>query len=416
MDQLDKVIRFDDLRNRLSNGAAARQVSEVCERYPLDLSVDAVLNSAQDATGLDDFGPTEFIQRLELWIRDAANDPNRTKLGRIAVFKTCVELVSLRQQVHELLRHHPEIHDVKIREPLIILGPPRTGTSHLHGLIATDTRLRALHSWEVARPIVVSNETSIDSRASHQNLPLRERKLAYHRDTGARAEFANSLSEDFLLQFSNFPPGLWQLMEPVPRWQYYFEHDHSSHYRYMKMMLQLLQWLRGPHRWVLKSPLHSEHLGPLLSTFPDSTIVMTHRDPVAIVQSLTVMKFRNSAFTHHQIDPRSVFSSCVERIERNLRTIMRDYDMIRQERLVEVPFCDFMADQLGAVARVYSAHGLSLQRKQLAHMEEFINRNPRGRHGRVMCDLQEDFGVELTDLRRRFAFYEDFYHVDVEVV
>jgi hypothetical protein len=48
-----------------------------------------------------------------------------------------------------------------------------------------------------------------------------------------------------------------------------------AHYQYMKTVLQLVQWMRGPDRWVLKCPQHLEQLGPLLATFPDATIVMT---------------------------------------------------------------------------------------------------------------------------------------------
>ena len=40
-------------------------------------------------------------------------------------------------------------------------------------------------------------------------------------------------------------------------------------------MLQLLAWLRGPRRWVLKSPQHLEQLLPLLDVFPDATIALT---------------------------------------------------------------------------------------------------------------------------------------------
>ena len=43
-------------------------------------------------------------------------------------------------------------------------------------------------------------------------------------------------------------------------------------------MLQVLTWLRGGTRWVLKSPQHLEQFGPLMSTFPDATFVLTHRD------------------------------------------------------------------------------------------------------------------------------------------
>ena len=72
----------------------------------------------------------------------------------------------------------------------------------------------------------------------------------------------------------------------APRWRdHYLAHDQTPHYAYMKTVLHILQWFRPRERWVLKSPQHLEQLGPLLATFPDATIVVTHRDPVAVIQS-----------------------------------------------------------------------------------------------------------------------------------
>ena len=72
----------------------------------------------------------------------------------------------------------------------------------------------------------------------------------------------------------------------APQWRdYYLAHDQTPHYAYMKRVLQVLQWYRPRDRWVLKSPQHLEQIGPLLTTFPDAVIVVTHRDPLAVVQS-----------------------------------------------------------------------------------------------------------------------------------
>ena len=51
----------------------------------------------------------------------------------------------------------------------------------------------------------------------------------------------------------------------------------------------MLSYLRGPRRWVLKTPQHLEWLGPLMATFPDATVAFTLRDPVAVLQSAITM-------------------------------------------------------------------------------------------------------------------------------
>ena len=41
----------------------------------------------------------------------------------------------------------------------------------------------------------------------------------------------------------------------------------------------------------------------------------------------------------------------------------------------------------------------------LADLESYMSSHPRGKDGRVVYDLEGDFGVSADELRRRFAFY-----------
>ncbi len=81
-----------------------------------------------------------------------------------------------------------------------------------------------------------------------------------------------------------------ELHARVPAWRdYYLALDQRPHYAFLRRELQVLSYLRGPNRWVLKTPQHLEQLGPLLDTFPDATIAFTLRDPVAVLQSAITM-------------------------------------------------------------------------------------------------------------------------------
>ena len=70
---------------------------------------------------------------------------------------------------------------------------------------------------------------------------------------------------------------------------HYRAHDQTPHYRYLRTVLQVLTWLRGGDRWVLKSPQHCEQIPALLEVFPDATFVTTHRDPVPVTASMVTM-------------------------------------------------------------------------------------------------------------------------------
>jgi hypothetical protein len=47
-------------------------------------------------------------------------------------------------------------------------------------------------------------------------------------------------------------------------------------------------------------------------------------------------------------------------------------------------------------------------------MREFIDAHPRGKHGSVVYNLKEDFGIDPAALRERFQFYFDAFPVRPE--
>lgn len=64
-----------------------------------------------------------------------------------------VRLLRNRLSLTELLQRYPEIESIPIEQPFIVVGMPRSGTTHLVNLIACDPRRRALPYWESQEPI-----------------------------------------------------------------------------------------------------------------------------------------------------------------------------------------------------------------------------------------------------------------------
>ncbi len=118
-------IRISDLRTPLLTPAQADALA-AAERQPVDLSVSAVLSAAAEAEGQDDFGPADFTERMGLWLAEVDADDNRTALCRTRLLSECIRLARNRLRVIDLLRQHPEIHDIEIRQPVIVVGMPGT--------------------------------------------------------------------------------------------------------------------------------------------------------------------------------------------------------------------------------------------------------------------------------------------------
>ena len=84
---------------------------------------------------------------MALWLDEVDCDPERTGLGRQGIYNDCVRYAANRLRIRELLKRHPEIHDEQIRKPIIVVGLPRSGTTHLVNLLAADQRLRSMPLW-----------------------------------------------------------------------------------------------------------------------------------------------------------------------------------------------------------------------------------------------------------------------------
>ncbi len=85
------VIRIDDLGAPVLN-EMQRMGIEYGESTHTDLSVDAVCTAASARTGLEDFGPGDFRERLGLQLAEMDADGERTGLGRILMFSDCTRV------------------------------------------------------------------------------------------------------------------------------------------------------------------------------------------------------------------------------------------------------------------------------------------------------------------------------------
>ena len=118
-----------------------RSLREAAEKIPVDLSVEGVLRAAREQTGLGDFGPDDFRERLSVWVQAIDEDQGLAASGRVAAFRDCVRYAGTRLRLEDFVKRHPEALDVAIERPIIVVGLPRSGTTHLLNLIAAEQHL-----------------------------------------------------------------------------------------------------------------------------------------------------------------------------------------------------------------------------------------------------------------------------------
>jgi hypothetical protein len=196
---------------------------------------------------------------------------------------------------------------------------------------------------------------------------------------------------------------------------YYFAHDQTPVYLYMRRMFQLLSWQRGPSRWVTKCPQHMEQLLPLSAALPGATIVINHRDPVASIQSAITGVAYSARVTRNRVDLPSIASYWIDRYERLLRACVRDRDRLSAAASHDVYFHELMRSPLRTLEAIYAKAGLELTAAARDDFAGALSANVRGKHGQLVYDLRGDFGLDPAAIRKRFAFYYERFPVEIEV-
>lgn len=420
---MGNVISIDDIR--------APQLTEIQKNLiaygdanPITLSESAVLDAACKHTGLNDFGSDDFHERLNLLIDEWNDDQGMSNLWRLSLFGYVTRYASNRLLIQDTLKRHPEIHDETIDRPIIVAGLPRSGTTHLVNLIAADTRLQSLPLWESYEPVPLPGEQVLPDGTNPRYQRCADAWAGMQQTSPLIAAMhpmnPDHIHEELELMGPDFASYNFEWIGIVPRWRdHYYATDQTPHYNYMKTVLKLIQWQRRqagqvPRRWVLKCPQHLEQLPVLKATFPDATVAITHRDPVAVIQSAVTMQAYSQRIQRKAVDAPGLIAYWADRVEHLLRACMNDRSAWPADQSIDVPFHEFMADDVTMVSRIMDKAGMPLTPAANAEIAAYMESHPRGKEGRVIYHLQRDFGVDPNALRERFQFYFDAFPVTAE--
>jgi hypothetical protein len=414
---MEREIVLDDLANPQFTPEAAALIDAVEGMgAQVDLDVDALESAAAAQVGTDDFGAPLYREPLGVLCEAISEESGMSPLGLLSAQSQLTRFLVNRLLLVDLWKEHPEIHEEEIQQPIVIVGQPRSGTTHLHNLLGADPGLRALPWWESLEPVAPPGEegTVAGRRArAQEGIDQRDMFLPYF--DAMHEMTVDHVHEEIHLLGITGSTMLFDTMGILPSWRsYYATTDQTPHYMELATILKTLQWLRGGDRWVLKSPQHLEQLGPLMAVFPDATVVFTHRDPVSIAVSMSTMVTYASRTSHAApLDVEGFGSWWASLLADMMAACTRDRELVPAEQSIDVAFGEFMADDMGTVEAIYELADQPFTAAVRATMETYAAEHPRGRHGRILYDIG-DFDYDVADLRDRFGAYVERFDVPTE--
>ena len=399
---------------RLLNRWGALLEKTRIQRTPL-LAVN-LIETAKRRCDLDDFGGGDFFEAISRLLESCQRESRLNLIGRIALRSDLLHTLCSRLMMERDRQLYRGIAQEEIREPLFIVGLPRSGTTLLHTLLAADPEHRVPLTWEVMTP---SPPTGDNERRRIQRATQRCNCLNWLAPTfrHVHAVGAELPQECVGLMTPSFMSDQFDTMYYVPSYRaWFFRQDLLPAYEYHRRFLQHLQFRRGARRWILKAPTHMSALPTLLSVYPDALFVQTHRAPLEAMASVSSLITILRRVFSDAVDPFMVCRDAIQYWSQTLDTFLQERDRLPRKRICDLDFLEIRRDPIAAIRRIYQHFGWLLSPEAEQRMRAVLARQPREQYGNHRYDLSQ-FGFDPAEAARAFAAYcEQFGFSSTHVV
>ena len=388
---------------------------------PPRLDKDALMEEAAATTGLNDFGDRWFEKPFEVLLDSVKHEAQLNAAGEFSATKMFHHVLRDRLYTQMWFGRHPEILARPLKNPVVIVGPMRSGTTRLHRLLAADQRFAHLRSFETISPVprpefeqVLAGEAE-DFRPKLAARILKVARLANPRTLSIHPTGAYEPEEELGLVAASMYGMKWEAQWNVPSYaEWCHEESAIPAYRHMANLLRLIGWSQQESSlrpWILKTPQHMLDLPALLEVFPDARLIFTHRDPKQVVGSAASLAWNQTIIYSDHNDPAQTGRDWLGKTATMVARMRAARDAIPRERMIDVQYEDMETDWRGTMERVYRFLDLEME-PAVAGMEDYLDRSARLKRHPHRYSLAE-FGLREDEVNERFADYTETFGIPV---
>jgi hypothetical protein len=383
-------------------------------RSVISLQPDDLRGAATATTGLDDFGDTWWEEPFTRLCASLDGEARLHLPGRLRTRGELQLILQNRLRMVELWKKEPAVLHAPVPAPIVVTGLGRSGTTLLHELLACDPDNRPPLLWELLHTVPYEDASG---DVCDDEITLMDEMIpaftAMHENGGRLPTecifaFAHQFSSDIFTGLYNVADyTVWRSGQ-----------DQAPIYDWHKRHLQTLQWVseRPTTRWVVKAPSHLSALPLLFATYPDARVVITHRDPLRVIGSLSdlmaTLHYMHSDHVDHGVLVE--FMAMGLEMQMDAVTAERDAGAVPNERISDVVYKDLVADPFGAVERLYASWDLPVSDAFRAGLDAYLA--ARHTHRAAGHDYSfADTGLDLATHRALVAPYQERFGVPSEV-
>ena len=389
---------------------------------PARLERDYLLEEAAIATGLQDYGDGWFEKPFDVLLDSVKTEARLNAAGDFSAMKMFHHVLRDRLYTQMWFKRHPEILARPLKNPVVIVGPMRSGTTRLHRLLAADQRFAHLRSFETISPVPrpdferVMNGEAEDFRPKLASRILKVARLANPRTLSIHPTGAYEPEEELGLVAASMYGMKWEAQWRVPSYAAWCHNESAvPAYQHMANLLRLIGWSQQESSlrpWILKTPQHMLDLPALLEVFPDARLIFTHRDPKQVVGSAASLAWNQTIIYSDHNDAARTGREWLGKTAEMIDRMRQARDSIPRDRMIDVQYEDMEQDWRGTMERVYAFLGLDMQ-PAMAGMQNYLDRSARLKRNPHRYSLEE-FGLNEAEVNERFADYTETYGIPVE--
>jgi hypothetical protein len=359
--------------------------------------------------GSDDFGPNDYLPGLRVLLQSMDYDPHFSDTGRSMAWGMVIDVLRGRGQAIASMKQTPGFDARAIRSPVVITGVPRTGTTALHRLMATDQRFQGLQTWLLDSPMP---RPPIDTWPSYPQFQrtvaaLEAQYSAAPEKRAAHYRAAEEVHECCMVLRQSFVSNLWNCAWSAATYDAWWQcQSEDAAYRHYYRCTQLIGSNEPDTRWLLKNPGHIDNLDLLFSIFPDARVIQTHRDPAKAVPSLVSLLMQLNSLTEDGRTQQRAETMMTREVAK-WSSAVRKADRVRQQhpgKILDVVHADFHHDPMGVLERIYRFIGMEITDEVRAGFAQRVREKPELSRGEHRYNIA-DYGMTEEQVRDSFGDY-----------
>ncbi|WP_161391220.1 sulfotransferase family protein [Croceibacterium xixiisoli] len=362
----------------------------------------AMIAAARESTGLCNFGEEDdgWRPRLNLLADALQQEAGLNALGLTIAYGQIVAALSNRLRAASLWHRHPEIADVPMTAPIIIVGQMRSGSTLMQRLLACDPAFTFTRFFESWNPVPRWDWLPFDDRRWRSRMALSLAHWLNPKFAAIHPTQATDADEEIGLHNISLYGAAFEAQWRIPSFARHGEaSDSRPVYRQFRRHLQTIHWLRRDRTdkpWIMKLPQFAQDLEAVLDIFPDARLIVLQRDPVEIVGSSASLVRNQMALQSDRVDDRWIGREWLHKVA--LREERMAQALVRHSDAALVAYSAMQADWQGEVHRLYHTMGWSLTPAVLDRMTSFMQ---QPRHGRLSGHQYNisDFGLTEAQIR-----------------